>query len=145
MHCPWEESGKETYLLIADIEELEQVGASELHARSLNAKVVLTPQRSGNFIFLVADGTVKIFGRAQHLGTPTTIGDRPERGDEQEVLRGESDGLSSPTPLQDGSTLDDAEARNDFWSVAGDFICRHHGGTPIRTARARKKNHFPFR
>ena len=37
--------------------------ASELHARRLNAKEVLTPQRSGNFRFLVADGTAKIFGR----------------------------------------------------------------------------------
>ena len=36
-------SGKETYLLIADIEELEQMDASELHARRLNAKEVLTP------------------------------------------------------------------------------------------------------
>ena len=24
------------------------------------------------------------------------------------------------------STLDDAEAKNDFWSIAGDFIYRHH-------------------
>ena len=24
------------------------------------------------------------------------------------------------------TTLDDAEARNDFWSITGDFICRHH-------------------
>ena len=48
--------------MIADIEELEEMDASELHARSLNAKEVLTPQRSGNFIFLVADGTVKISG-----------------------------------------------------------------------------------
>ena len=29
-------------------------------------------------------------------------------------------------PLQDDSTLDDAEAKNDFWSIIGDFICRHH-------------------
>ena len=51
---------------------------------------------------------------------------RPERGEDQEVLRGESDGLSSPTPLQDDSTRDDAEAKNDFWSITGDFIYRHH-------------------
>ena len=34
--------------------------ASERHARRLNAKEVLTLQRSGNFIFPIADGTVKI-------------------------------------------------------------------------------------
>ena len=48
--------------MVADIEELEKMDASELHDRRLNAKEVLTPQRSGNFIFPVADGTVKIFG-----------------------------------------------------------------------------------
>ena len=48
--------------MVADIEELEEMDASELHARRLNAKEVLTPQRSGNFIFPVADGTAKIFG-----------------------------------------------------------------------------------
>ena len=48
--------------MVTDMEELEQMDASELHARRLNAKEVLTPQRNGNFIFPVADGTVKIFG-----------------------------------------------------------------------------------
>ena len=48
--------------IVADIEELEEMDASELHARRLSAKEVLTPQRSGNFIFPVAEGTVKIFG-----------------------------------------------------------------------------------
>ena len=48
--------------MVADIEELEEMDASELHARRLNAKEVLTPQRSGNFIFPVTDGTVKISG-----------------------------------------------------------------------------------
>ena len=41
----------------------------------------------------------------------------PRLGEEQEILQGESDGLSSPTPHQDDSTLDDAEAKNDFWSI----------------------------
>ena len=96
--------------MVADIEELEEMDASELHARRLNAKEVLTPQWSGNFIFPVADGTVKIFGREQRLGTPTLTRDRPERGEEQEILQGESDELQSPTPLQDDSAQDDAEA-----------------------------------
>ena len=37
--------------MVADIEELEEMDASELHARRLDAKEVSTPQRSGNFIF----------------------------------------------------------------------------------------------
>ena len=37
-------------ILVADIEELEHMDASELHARSLNAKEVSTPMKSENFI-----------------------------------------------------------------------------------------------
>ena len=48
--------------MVSDIEELEEMDASELHARRLNAKEVLTSQRSGNVMFPLADGTVKIFG-----------------------------------------------------------------------------------
>ena len=47
---------------VADTEELEEMDASELHTRRLNAKEVSTLQRSGNFVFAAADGTVKIFG-----------------------------------------------------------------------------------
>ena len=46
-------------VIIADIEELEEMDASELHARRLNAKEVLTPMKGDNSIFPVADGTVR--------------------------------------------------------------------------------------
>ena len=36
-------------ILVADIEELEHMDASELHARRLNAKEVLTPMKGDNF------------------------------------------------------------------------------------------------
>ena len=107
--------------MVADVEELEEMDASELHARRLHAKEVPTPHRSGNFIFPVADGTVKIFGREQRLRTSTFTRERPERGEEQEILQGKSDELHSSTPHQDDSTLDDAEAKNDFWSITRDF------------------------
>ena len=48
--------------MVADIEELEEKDASVLHAKRLNAKEVLPPQRSGNCLFPFADGTVNIFG-----------------------------------------------------------------------------------
>ena len=35
--------------MVENIEELEEMDASELHVRRLNAKEVLPPQRSGNF------------------------------------------------------------------------------------------------
>ena len=83
MHDTRSEYGKDT------------LNASELHARRLNAKEVLTPQRSGHFIFPVADGTVKIFGREQRLRTSTLTRDRPERGEEHEILQGKLDELPS--------------------------------------------------
>ena len=60
------------------------------------------------------------------INNATLIRDREERGEEQEVLRGESDELFSPKPLQDDSALDDVEAENGFWAIKGDFIYRHH-------------------
>ena len=74
--------------------------ASELHARWLKAKEVLTPMKGDNFIFPVADGTFKISGGDRRLRTSTLIWDRPERGEEQEILQGESGALSSPSPHQ---------------------------------------------
>ena len=97
-------------IVVADIEELEQMDA---------------PQRSGNFTFLVADGTVKIFGGEQRLRTSTLTPERPERGEEQVILQGMSDELDSPTQLQDDSTWGDEEAEDDFWTITGEFICRH--------------------
>ena len=88
---------------------------TESHARRLNAKEVLTPMKGDNLKkFPVADGTVKIHGGDQRLRTSTLIWERPERGEEQEILEGESDELSSPNPLQDDSTRDDAEAKSDL-------------------------------
>ena len=45
--------------MVADIEELEEMDASELHARRLNAKEVLTPMKGDNFIFPVADENIQ--------------------------------------------------------------------------------------
>ena len=43
-------------VIIADIEELEEMDASELHARRFNEKEVLTPMKVDNFLFPIADG-----------------------------------------------------------------------------------------
>ena len=81
--------------MIADIEEVEDMDASEIHARRLNAKEVLTPMKGDNFIFPVAGGTVQTAGGDRSLRPSTLIQDRPERGEEQEVFQGKSDGISS--------------------------------------------------
>ena len=101
--------------MIANTQELEEMGASEFHVRRFHAKEVLT-MKDYNFIFPIAHGTVKNPGEDRRLEPSTLIRHRPERGEEQEVFRGESDGLSSPTPLQDDSTRDDEGAKIDCWS-----------------------------
>ena len=101
---------------------LEQTDWSEIHAKRLNAKEVLTPTSRENFIFPIADGTAKLSRGDQVLRTSTFIRDRPDRGEEQGNLQGQSDGSSS-TPLRDSSWYD-GEARNDFWSIFGNFIYR---------------------
>ena len=118
------ESEKGTYVLVTDIEELEKMDASEIHAKTLKAKEAFTPQKNVKHLFLVADETVKLSGGDQVVKTSTLIQDSPDRREEQGNLSGESDG-SSPTPFQD-SSLCDGEARNDFWSISGNCICRHH-------------------
>ena len=56
--------------LVADIEELEKMDASEIHATRLNAKEVFTPQNDETLIFLVEDGTVKLSGGDQFWQHP---------------------------------------------------------------------------
>ena len=55
-------------IMVADTGEMEEMDASELHARRLNAMEVLSPLRSGNFIFPFADDNI-------HLN-PTASGTR---------------------------------------------------------------------
>ena len=112
--------------MVADNEEMEEMDAFELHARRLNAKDVLTPLISANSIFPFADGTVQIFWRERRLRTSTLKPERPERGEEQEILQGNSDEWFAPSNNEEDSTRDDEEARNHFWTVTGEFIYRHH-------------------
>ena len=60
-------------ILVADIEELETMDASEIYSKRLNAKEVIFPKENGKFIFPVADGRIKLSGGDQELRTPTLI------------------------------------------------------------------------
>ena len=128
-------------IMVADIEELEEMDVSELHARRLNAKEVLTPQRSGQFTFPVADGTVKLSGRDQRLRSPAWIRDSPDQREEQDNLRGESAGSSS-TPLRD-SPWYDGEARNDFCPFQATLFILITWN-PESNCTCREKNRFLF-
>ena len=110
-------------IMVADIEELEAMDASEIYPKRLNAKEVIFPKQNGKFIFPVTDGRINFVGGDQELRTSTLIRDHPIRGEGQRDFLGESEG--SLPPPQD-SYPDAGEARNDFWSMSGNFIYRHH-------------------
>ena len=103
-------------VLVADLEELETMDASEIYSKRLNAKEVIFPKQ-GEFIFPIADGRIKTLGGDLVLRTSTSIRYHPDRGEEQGNLLGEAD-RSSPTPFRDSSP-DAGEARNEFWSISG--------------------------
>ena len=109
-------------VLIADLEELETMDASEIYSKRLNAKEVIFPKQ-GEFIFPIADGRIKTFGGDQELRTSTLIRHRPIQGESNIDFLGESEG-SLPQPHD--SLPDAGEAINDFWSMSGNFIYRHH-------------------
>ena len=72
-------------VLVADIEELETMDASEIYSKRLNAKEVIFPKQ-GEFIFPIADGRIKTPGGDQELRTSTLVRHRP--------IQGESKGFS---------------------------------------------------
>ena len=109
------------YTLVADIEELENLDPSEIHARRLNAKEVITPKKGTNKIIPVAHGTAKMCGRDHGVREFSLRRDQPVMSEDlREELQGNLE-RSQPTETKDG-----AEARNDFWSMEGDIIYRHH-------------------
>ena len=64
---------------VVDLEELEEMDASETHAKRLNAKEVIMPKSGEMFIIPVADGTGKPFGGHQVLRTSTLVRNQPIR------------------------------------------------------------------
>ena len=78
-------------VLVADLEELENVHASEIHLRRINAKEVLTPHRRDEFISPISDDKVKLSGRDQEFREPTL---RQHRLVWSEDLSGELQGES---------------------------------------------------
>ena len=108
-----------------DLEELEEMDASEIHAKRLNAKEVMLPKSGQNYKFPVADGTVKPCGGHQAMKTSTFIRNQPVQRESHQDILGDSEGSSPTTHFQD-SFPDAGEARDDFWPISGDFMFRHH-------------------
>ena len=109
-------------IMIADIEELEKMGASEIYPRRINAKEILIRQKQDEFIFPFADGTANLSGRDCEFREPTL---RRERTERSEDLSGELQGRTGR--VSTGRTRRRRwRGRADFWSIQGDFIYRHH-------------------
>ena len=107
--------------MIADLEDLEELDALDIHPRRIKAKEVLISQKEDEFIFPIADGTAKVSRRDCEFRAPSP---RREQLVRREDLRGEFQGeLEEPQPTE---SKGDAEARRDVWSFQGDFINRHH-------------------
>ena len=114
--------------------------ASEIYSKRLNAKEVIFPKENGKFIFPAADGRINHSGRDQELRTPTLIREHPIRGEGHVDFLGESEG--SLPPPQD-SLPDAGEATNDFWSMSGNFIYRHHVEPRVKLYSPREES-FPI-
>ena len=108
-------------VLVADLEELETMDASEIYSKKTPCERGDISQRKWNFP--ATNGQIKLPGGDQDLRTSTLIRDRPIRGESHVDFLGESEG--SLLPPHD-SFPDGAEAINDFWSISGNFIYRHH-------------------
>ena len=126
-------------VLIADLEELETMDASEIYSKRLHGKEVICPTQ-GEFIFPIADGRIKTLGGDQELRTSTLVRHRPIQGESRIRFIGESEG-SLPPPRD--SFPDAGEAINDFWSLSGNFIYRHHVEPRVKLYSPRDES-FPF-
>ena len=70
-------------VVIADLEELVTMDASEIYSKRVNAKEVIFPKQ-GEFIFPIADGRIKkkkTLGEGQDLRTSTLVRHRPIQGE----------------------------------------------------------------
>ena len=126
-------------VLVADLEELESMDASEMCSRGLNAEEVIFP-KEGEFIFPIADGRIKTLGGDQDLRTSTSIRQCPIQGESHIDFLGESEG-SLPPPYD--SFPDVGEAINDFWSMSGNCRNRHHVEPRVKLFLPREES-FPI-
>ena len=93
-----------------------------------------------NSFFPAADGRIKLSGGDQDLRTSTLVQHRPIQGKSCIDFLGESEGFLPPPH---DSFPDAGEALNDFWSMSGSFIYRHHVEPRVRHYSSREES-FPI-
>ena len=98
-------------VLVADLEELETMDASEIYSKKTQRERGDISQRKRRIYFPIADGRIKPLGGDQDLRTSTLVRQRPIRRESHLDFLGESEG-SLPPPHD--SFPDAGEAINDF-------------------------------
>ena len=101
---------------------------------------MIFPKENGNIIFPIADGRINLSGGDQELRRPTLIREHPIRGENRVDFLGGSEG-SLPPP--NDSFPDAGEAIDDFWSMSGSFIYRHHVEPRVKLYSPREES-FPI-
>ena len=109
MHCMREESGKEVFL-VADICGAGKFGRVRNRCSETQCKGSLHAENGEKTFLPIADGTVKLSGRDHGIRKSTSVGSEELSGD----LQGSSD---KSQPID--KITDCKEARDDFWSIAG--------------------------
>ena len=125
-------------IVFPDLVELETMDTSEINSQRLNAKEEIFPEENGKIP--IADGRIKLLGGDQELRTPTLMREHPIRGKSQRDFLGESEG-SLPPPHDSFPHAD--EAINDFWSMSGNFVHRHHVEPRVKLYSPREES-FPI-
>ena len=113
--------------------------ASEIYSKRLNWKEVIFPKQ-GEFIFQSQMDESNLLEGDQDLRTSTLVRQRPIQGESHVDFLGESEG-SLPQPHD--SLPDAGEAMNDFWSMSGSFIYRHHVEPRVKLYSPREES-FPI-
>ena len=114
--------------------------ASEIYSKRLNAKEVIFSPKKWKIHFPAADGRIKLSGGDQEMRTPTLVRDHPIQGESHRDFLGESEGSLPP---HHDSFPDAGEAINDFWSMSGNFIYRHHVEPRVKLYSPREES-FPI-
>ena len=115
--------------------------ASEIFSKKTQSERGDISQRKRRIHFPIADGRNNHpFGGEQDLITPTLGRHRPIQGESHVDFLGESEGFLPPPqdPFPDAG-----EAINNFWSMSGDFIYRHHVEPRVKLYSPREES-FPI-
>ena len=118
-------------ILIANLEDLEKLDASEILS-SMNQRERSIDITRGTRIHMPQLQLVQ-----KNCQEETTNSENLRSEDLSGIFQGKP---GEPQPTE---SKDDAEARADFWSIQGDFVCRHHNELRVQLY-APKEETFPL-